>query len=895
MATLALGIAGTALGGSGAFAGISFFGGAVTGSTIFGAVGGLIGGFVDQMFTIPLISGGPASFDSNFGDIQFNTVEEGADLPYFLGPQVRVSGAVTWKDEIDVRTQRSGGGGGKGLGQGQDINQRKAFLSFEVTFGEAPDALTEMTTIYANDKVIYEGANDSGTPAADTSSSDISLYLNGGRPAYAHPGNFFHYTFCEFYAFDGSLDDFGHTERFVASGFSDPKVNREYTVVGVSIGSFFNPATGSNGTGRRLDCRVLDNSEWFWPVPDKEFPSNLEGVIDLTKTVSNNPGTDVRYGDIEVSLGGLGNTPSSIVEDIEGVGNVPAGYGMARVAIEELDLGDFGNQLPRVNAIIDAGTITTGAAIEKVLARTMMPSAYYDATACTDALLGISVEGPQPAERLIAPIMLAYDYSAREVQGQLIIEPRSLTVDWEIPFDDVIETVKFRDKSDRELPDEVIVRFADVDRNLQRGSRRERKVDSAIRQINTVDLPLSLDSQTAGSLAIKLLWTAWAQRESVEFSVGPKYLEMRPGDLVELTIDTEVFPIRVTSVTRGDNFVHEVKGDIEVEIDTTVPPDSNSTDDGGVVSPYLMEPVAFAVCLREEDLGLVGYYYGAYSVDPNVQFRGANIYESTGGDFNSVGSQLDLEAVGGVLGDDFAATRRGVWDRESSVVVVMGNGSFSSSTEAEVLAGANRIAIGSNATGYEVIGFVTATELETNVWELTTLIRGIRGLPVDHSQGEDVIVLDDSIGIRTMNSGAIGETRNIKAVTPNEDEALFPDEEITITGGISAPLPPSGLRAFKDSGDAVFKWGRTSRLIRKVLLQPVTTYSMENEYILEIMNGASVVRTFEVTGEEQTYTAAEQATDGQSSPFTVRLTRKDMTFGNSPTIEEVVNAVNTEA
>jgi len=66
-----------------------------------------------------------------------------------------------------------------------------------------------------------------------------------------------------------------------------------------------------------------------------------------------------RYDQIEIFYGTEDQEPSSIIEGVEGVGNVSAFRGTAYVVVENLQLADFGNFVPPV--AIDYGTLGTAA------------------------------------------------------------------------------------------------------------------------------------------------------------------------------------------------------------------------------------------------------------------------------------------------------------------------------------------------------------------------------------------------------------------------------------------------------------------------------------------------------------------------------------------------------
>ena len=111
MASLVLGIAGTAIGPSLFGAGFSLFGATITGAEIGGMIGTIIGTELDNL----LAPGTHITRTSpRLSDVNIQASVEGAPIPRVYGRR-RVAGQLLWAakfKETAVKTQQSGGGKG---------------------------------------------------------------------------------------------------------------------------------------------------------------------------------------------------------------------------------------------------------------------------------------------------------------------------------------------------------------------------------------------------------------------------------------------------------------------------------------------------------------------------------------------------------------------------------------------------------------------------------------------------------------------------------------------------------------------------------------------------------------------------------------------------------------
>jgi hypothetical protein len=119
MATLALSVAGSAVGSALIPSGLSLFGATISGAAIGAQIGALAGSFVDAALFAP--SGQSRTYTGpRLSDLRVTASTEGAPIPRLYG-RARVGGQVIWATELEeevVTTETGGGGGGGGGGKG---------------------------------------------------------------------------------------------------------------------------------------------------------------------------------------------------------------------------------------------------------------------------------------------------------------------------------------------------------------------------------------------------------------------------------------------------------------------------------------------------------------------------------------------------------------------------------------------------------------------------------------------------------------------------------------------------------------------------------------------------------------------------------------------------------
>lgn len=198
----------------------------------------------------------------------------------------------------------------------------------------------------------------------------------------------------------------------------------------------------------------------------------------------------------------------------------------------------------------------------------------------------------------------------------------------------------------------------------------------------------------------------------------------------------------------------------------------------------------------------------------------------------------------------------------------------------------------------ETDGVVWRT-VPTNYYRLSGLVRGRRGTEWamgTHAKNERFVLLNGTwLNRFPQNVNEIGITRQWKIVPTGLAQEDQTDQDFTNTGVSSKPYAPVHMRARRAvvGNDLTLTWHRRTRIgggWSDGIDAPLGEAS--ESYDVEIMSGASVVRTVNVTTESFVYTAAMQSADGISTAATTshfRVYQRSANVGRGYVADATVN------
>lgn len=814
---------------------------------------------IDQALLFPAMFPRPTVFGPRIGDYKLQYASEGDPCTRSIGPECRVGVIVKWqsplKEILDEDAQQGKGGGG---------GNYVPYKYFQSCFLElSRNRITKLIKLWANGKLVYEEI-----PSIDYTSGQVSCTrVDTVQTKYG--GVEIHHYYQDLQVPAGGIDlsKFKSGKKVLVEGFANAGNNKQSTCVWAKEN-----ADGS--TTVRLDNQSAVD-EAAGPVVHL-FQDQPQYSSKLVRSVT------VYYGTSD-------QMPDPVIEGYEGQAEVPAWRGIAGVVLEDLALFDFGNALPQFEALVEqAPAVTVGDAIADIMAERGYIPSQYDVSACTDEYRGFTWQGPVEGTPLLQPTQLAYDLIARVDRGVIVFQPRT-----SVPVVDVLESdlrahepgeehppaLAWEEPESNKPPRMLIVKHLDPENDYQSGSQAEIAANADSQRTEVVNLDLVLDADQARAIANRILWQTHGNRRAATVTLPPSYLgRVKPGTLMRVTYKGKLHKLLVERVDRGANYRLEVYARVEDQtlsspVVATEPPLALSIDSGNS-GTFHQNPTltpGFAALhvmdippLDDDHLDRPGLYVAGRLTDSRLRFTGALLYESAdGGSSWRQREHIAYEAVMGYVSTPPDDVPEGCWDRGSTMTVRMIGGNLSGCTEIECLNGKNRALVGN-----EVIGFCDAVLVGPDTWEISTLLRGLRGtgeFTGAHLVGERFTLLSGrGIYWLPLNAAAVNQPRLYRLVPNGASLTDAVEEAVTPTARNLMPWPVHAVRGSRDaSNNLTITFQRRARSVTRMLApQAMPIVEHRESYELDVMDGSTVLRTIVASFEGATYTAAQQTTDG---------------------------------
>jgi hypothetical protein len=252
---------------------------------------------------------------------------------------------------------------------------------------------------------------------------------------------------------------------------------------------------------------------------------------------------------------------------------------------------------------------------------------------------------------------------------------------------------------------------------------------------------------------------------------------------------------------------------------------------------------------------------------------------------------LDQQARMGVTLTALSETQTQRIDRVSVLdVLMLGSDALSSTTEANLLNGANIALVGN-----EVVQFTNVEVLGEGKFRLTGLLRGRLGTEyatTGHVVGERFVILDERVRKLVVSPNNKGIAWALKPVTFGESDNAVLASNYVVSARALMPLAPVHLKAVRDaSGNATLSWIRRARHGGEWRSEvDVPLMEVNESYDVEIIALGNVVRSWRVSVPEQLYTAAQQVSDlgSVSGAITIRIYQISALVGRGQVAEAVV-------
>ena len=293
---------------------------------------------------------------------------------------------------------------------------------------------------------------------------------------------------------------------------------------------------------------------------------------------------------------------------------------------------------------------------------------------------------------------------------------------------------------EKDLPRRLRLHFANFEHDHEASEQSASRISTEAIDELDVELPISMEPDTAAQLAEIMLYAQWVGRNTYRFSLDNTGLTSSPPTASRSPSTARPSGSRILAVN------YKIGGILEI--------DAQRDDDGSYVSTAVAMPSAPSgglpgehgngpicpsevvlldiPCLRDSIVRDAGYYAAIYGLCPET-WTCAELYRSNdgGATFGRV-ARTDRQATVGEI-DDITGPPTDVallgespqYDESNSITVTLFTGTLSSITDAQIDAGFNAAAIGVDGR-WVIIQYKTATLSTDNTWVLTDLIWGLQ-------------------------------------------------------------------------------------------------------------------------------------------------------------------------
>lgn len=368
-----------------------------------------------------------------------------------------------------------------------------------------------------------------------------------------------------------------------------------------------------------------------------------------------------------------------------------------------------------------------------------------------------------------------------------------------------------------QLPSRGNVIYLNQDANHEPGLQPSRRMSSYNSNIMKLELPIVLTDDKAKQLIDIILHLVHIERESYKLKLMPKWQHLEGADIIDIETPDTTFHARIIKTSFNDGIVEVDAVREEKSIYTsyqeggTVPSKNDVVAYPGVMIFALLD----IPLLRNEDDN-AGFYAAATSYIED--WNGGVLFKSSDDiTWNSSSTFVSASIYGMALDILPESTNSWYWDNENILTVQLITGDLSSITKLQTLQGYNLAAYGRNGK-WEIISFQTVSEIDTNIFEISDIIRGRMGTDAntsDHAEN------DIFIPLKTTNLQYVGNELadlNISRLYRGSSFGvnLYDEENITqalTNSGIClTPLSPQHIRGVRDGSlNLTLTWMPRSR------------------------------------------------------------------------------------
>lgn len=518
--------------------------------------------------------------------------------------------------------------------------------------------------------------------------------------------------------------------------------------------------------------------------------------------------------------------------------------------------------------LADAGSAPLPEIVSDICQRSGLTEDEIDVTGLSGDVLGYSLTRQASGRGNLDPLARAFRFMGIESGAHIRFQHIDLqTSVGTVGHDDLgatsdgqtVALVKRTRAQETELPSAVNVVYKARTADYQASTQSARRSATGSLQEVAVEVPIVLNDAQAADIAAQALYDAWAGRVSNEWHTTREFVDMEPGDPIEIDDGEMVHRVLITEKVEDGALINWKGRDIDPSVLASPGAVSPTSGGGSTVrfdGPMKLEAMDIPLLRPADDTG-PHFLAAASGYRPSWRGGRAFISHDDGTTYEGLKDMNTAATLGYAVGllADFDGGN--VVDESSTVQIRLHSGTLSSITRDQLLNSGNPALLGD-----EVIQFQRATLVGTGVYELSGLLRYRLGTERTgtHEVNERFVLLVDSTLVSMPQLAAeIGLAAKLKGVSFGLSLDDANAQDFTYAAVNLTPLAPMQLAVgVMGDGSMQATWRRRSRHIVPWLnAAALPLGEVSEQYLVTVLDGDTIV-------EQQTVTSPE-ATLGQAA------------------------------
>jgi hypothetical protein len=524
------------------------------------------------------------------------------------------------------------------------------------------------------------------------------------------------------------------------------------------------------------------------------------------------------------------------------------------------------------------------------LAAEGLTDADLDLTQAHGQVDGFATDRALSFREWFTPWETALRVDAVETHGRLAFRSRVAASAWGvITPDDVAESgaaSRFRltRSAAEDPPRTALVRFSDSAADWQTGAARATLGVGVEDGVAEAAVALGMDLERADAIAAAWLRDVTEARETLEFTAPPSWTDLEPGRPFAFEIDGRRRPYMVDAVALGEGRKVTARSFDQAALR------------GGLTGPARPPVRVVTAAPAPPVVAFLDLPALSHDADPAAGYAAAHAEPWLGVELHRAADQagpyelreaLAARTPMGRLAAALAPADADRWVAGPAVVRLFA-GELLTRSDAEVLGGANALAVEAAPGVWEVLQFARAELTGPRTYTLRGLLRGRLGTEAPaaagSAEGARVVVLGPTLAQPRMTAADIGRSWWWRAAPAGRDPAgaFGVQRSHAFTGVGLRPLAPTFLQAARlPDGGAQATWLRRSRQPGQPWRTPPLGEEREAYRVrVRAAGGAGpVVREAEATASQWTYPAAARAADGLGARFRLEVAQLSAVVG----------------